>query len=188
MSVRQDGKTTVIVLDGIRNLVLSEIEIKTDDMFKRNVYVNGYTYTLYNLVFGSGSYRDLIVPMNEYLYLSDQLEILIDNGDDAPIEIDSVSVSYQAYDAIFQNTRSPVTLYFGNDAISEPPRYDIINYKEHILAEGYGISVVGEIFEQSIESSKVPSTPDYTMLFNIIIVVVAVLLAVLLIIRLKKVK
>jgi hypothetical protein len=188
MSVRQDGKTTVIGLDGLRNLTLSEIEIKTDDMFKRNVYVNGHAYTLYNLVFGSGSYRDLTVPMNGYMCLSDQLDILIDNGDDAPIEIDSVSVSYTVYDAVFQNTRSPVTLYLGDDAISGPPRYDIINYKEHIIAEGYGISGIGEISEQSVESEKVPITPDYTMLFNIIIVVAAVLLAVLLIIQLKKVK
>jgi hypothetical protein len=127
VNVRQDGKTTIITLYGLKNLALSEIEIETADMFKRNVRVNGGVRTLYNLTFGSGSYSDLTVPMNGYLCLSDQLEISVDNGDDAPINIDAVSVSYAAYDAVFQNTNSPVTLYFGNDAVSEPPRYDIVN-------------------------------------------------------------
>jgi hypothetical protein len=157
-------------------------------MFKRDVYVNGYAHTLYNLTFGSGNYRDLTVPMNEYRCPSDQLEISIDNGDDAPIAIDAVSVSYTAYDAVFQNTNAPVTLYFGNDAISEPPRYDITSYKEHILAEGYGISDIGNITERSGESARTRNAFDYTMLFNIMIVVVAVLLAVLLIVRLRKAK
>jgi hypothetical protein len=188
MNVRQDGKTTVITLYGLKNLALSEIEIKTNSMFKRTVYVNGDVHTLYNLTFGSGSYRDLTVPMNGYRCLSDQLEITIDNGDDAPIAPDAVSVSYPAYDAVFQNTSSPVTLYFGNDAISEPPRYDIISYKEHILAEGYGASDIGAIAEQGVKPSETPKTPDYTMLFNITIVVVAVLLAGLLIARLRRVK
>jgi hypothetical protein len=188
MNVRQDGKTTVITLYGLKNLALSEIEIKTNSMFKRNVYVNGDVRTLYNLTFGSGSYRDLTMSMNGYPCLSDQLEIIIDNGDDAPIAPDAVSVSYLAYDAVFQNTRSPVTLYFGNDAISEPPRYDIMSYKEHILAEGYGTSDIGAISEQPEKPSETPKTPDYTMLFNITIVVVAVLLAVLLITRLRRLK
>jgi hypothetical protein len=188
ISVRQDGKTTVVVLDGLRNLALSEIKIKTDSMFKRNVHVNGYTHTLYNLVFGSENYRDLTLPMNGYLCLSNHIEILIDNGDDAPIEIDSVSVSYLTYDAVFQNTSFPVTLYFGNDAISESPRYDIVNYKEHILSEGYGKSNIGDISERSIKSPETSNAPDYTVLFNITIVVAAILLAALLITRLKRVK
>jgi len=188
MAVEQDEKATVVILSGLKNLELSEIELKTDSMFKRNVYINGSPHVLYNLTFGSKSYRDLTIRLNGYQCRSDQLEIRIENGDDTPIQLDSISVSYLAYDIIFQNTQNPITLYFGNVEIARPPQYDIAGYRENILAEGYGSSAIGEIIELPAEPSKNTDAPDYTMVFNIVIVLVAVLLAVILIIRLKKVK
>jgi hypothetical protein len=188
MTVRQDKKTTVIALNGLRNLTLTDIEIKTDSMFKRNVSVNGVSHTLYNLVFGGERYRGLTLPMNRYQCPSDQLEIRVDNGDDVPIEVDSVTVSYLTYDVVFQNTRAPVTLYFGGNGISEPPRYDIASYKEHILAEGYGRTGISEITGQPVEPPQEAAPPDYTLFFNITIIAAAVLLAALLATRLKKVK
>ncbi|MDR1322744.1 MAG: hypothetical protein LBK56_15210 [Gracilibacteraceae bacterium] len=190
MSVRQEGKTTVVALDGLKNLTLSEIELQTGDMFKREVYVNGSARTLYNLVFAGGGYRDLTIPMNGYQCLSDRLELQIHNGDDLPIQPDAVAVSYLAYDVVFQNTQTPVTLYFGGDEHSAPPRYDIMSYKEYILAEGYSRSAVGEISESPVFSTEEEETaaPDYTPLFNITIVAAAVLLTAVLVTRLKKIK
>ncbi|MDR1061015.1 MAG: hypothetical protein LBL83_07375, partial [Clostridiales bacterium] len=89
---------------------------------------------------------------------------------------------------VFQNTGLPVTLYFGNGAISAPPRYDIASYKEHVLAEGYGKAGIGEISERPAKLSKESGAPDYTALFNATIIAAAVLLAALLLMRLKNVK
>jgi hypothetical protein len=188
MSARQDGKSTVIALDGLKNLALSEIVIETDSMFKRNVHANGSAHALYNLVFGEERYRDLTMPMGGFQCPSDRLELRIDDGDDAPISVDSVLVSYLAYDVVFQNTGLPVTLYFGNGEILAPPRYDISGYKEHILAEGYGRASIGEIAERPAKLSEESGAPDYTALFNATIIVAAVLLAAVLATRLKNVK
>jgi hypothetical protein len=188
VTVAQDGKTTVAVLNGLRNLVLSEIEIETDSMFKRNVYVNGVAHTLYNLTFGSDRYRDLVIPMNRYQCASDRLELRIDNGDDSPIHLESVSVSYLTYDMVFQNTQTPAVLYFGNTEIAGPLQYDIIRYKEYILAQGYGKADISEISALPVEPPEELNIPDYTALFNVTIIAAAVLLAGLLIARLKKVR
>ena len=187
ITIEEDSKTTVVTLSGLKNIVLSEIEIKTDSMFKRNIYVNGASHTLYNLAFENKHYRELTIPMAGYQCDSDTLELRISNGDDAPIKIDSISISYLAYDIVFQNTPEPVTLYFGNNEISTPPQYDIIRYKEHVLAEGYGKASIGEISQLSTEDIK-ESNVDYTMIFNITVVAVAILLAAVLIVRIKKVK
>ena len=187
ITIKEDNKITIITLNGLKNIVLSEIEIKTDSMFKRNIYVDGASHTLYNLAFGNKHYRELTIPMAGYQCNSDTLELRISNGDDAPIKIDSISVSYLAYDIVFPNTQEPVTLYFGNKEISIPPQYDIIRYKEHVLAEGYGKASIGEISQLSTEDVK-KSNIDYTMIFNITVVAVAILLAFILIVRIKKVK
>ena len=187
ITIEEDSKTTVVTLSGLKNIVLSEIEIKTDSMFKRNIYVNGASHTLYNLAFENKHYRELTIPIAGYQCDSDTLELRISNGDDAPIKIDSISISYLAYDIVFQNTPEPVTLYFGNNEISTPPQYDIIRYKEHVLAEGYGKASIGEISQLSTEDIK-ESNVDYTMIFNITVVAVAILLAAVLIVRIKKVK
>ena len=187
MEIRQEEKTTVVILSGLKNLEISEIEFETDSMFKRNVYVNGKPHELYNLTFGSENYRDLTINLDGYQCLSDELEIRIENGDDMPIQLSSVSLSYLAYDVIFQNTRNPIVLYFGNDE-AEKPRYDIAAYKENILSQGYSKANIGEMIELPAETPDEADKTDYTTIFNVVIIVVAVSLAAVLLVRIKKIK
>jgi hypothetical protein len=186
MTFRQEGKSTVIALEGLKNLALSEVKLDTESIFKREVSVNGSYHLLYNLAFGQERYRQLTIPLQGYQHLSDRLELQIHNGDDAPIQVDSVRVSYLACELVFQNREAPVTLYFGSEAVTAPPQYDIASYKEHILAAGYGKAAAGEI-TQLPGQDDAGASPDYTGLFNITIIAAAVLLVLLLVIRLKKV-
>jgi hypothetical protein len=173
-------------LDGLKNLMLSEIEIGTDSLFKREIEVNGRFYPLYNLVFGEERYRRLTIPMDGYQCLPDRLELQIRNGDDDPIQVDSVRVSYFACDMVFPNRDAPAALYFGDDDVIAPPQYDIASYKEHILAAGYSKGAIGEIAPQPAGTPESAPAFDYTKLFNVTIIAASVLLAALLLTRLKK--
>lgn len=182
-SVNEDNKTTVISLKGIRHLPISGIEIDTGDMFKRDVNVAGFRQTLYNLRFGDEKYKNLTISLSGYKSMSDTLEIHINNGDDSPIKINSITVSYLSDELIFKDPGGNVKLYFNNIQTSLPPQYDIGSYNEYIIAQGYDTLHIGQIKQLAPESEKEDKF-DYGLILNITIALVAVVLAYLIIKRL----
>jgi len=68
-----------------------------------------------------------------------------------------------------------------------PKSYDISNYKEYILDEGYDILNIREIVElPRKEPETKPPEYDYKLIFNISIILVAVIMAVIIFLKIKK--
>jgi hypothetical protein len=186
-TTEERGTATIIKIKGIRNLSLSSITLKTDSIFKRNVTFDGRaSKMLYNLDFQNTKYKDLTIPLDQYRATADTVEMVIDNKDDKPIKILGVESTYMVDELIFDgSTLDGYVLRFGNNEIQTPKSYDISNYKEQILNEGYDILNIKEI---KSESSKTPSKPqsDYKLIFNITILVVATAMCIIIVLKLKK--
>ena len=186
-STEEREHTTAIKIQGLKNLKLSSITLKTDSIFKRRVTFDGSnSKVLYNLDFASTSYRDLTIPLSSYRVTSDTAEVIIENKDDKPIEVSGIEAKYLADELVFDGSKSSeYILRFGNSEIQTPKKYDISNYKELILKEGYDVLKVKELKE---ESSKVPIKEqyDYKLIFNISISLAAVVMGIIVFLKLKK--
>jgi hypothetical protein len=180
-----EGKNTFIQLEGLKHVKINDVTLRTDDLFKRTARFGGYNYkTLYNLAFGEDVYQDLTIAFNSYYTNDELLVITIENGDDAPIQIDGVTLTYFTDEIIFkgENEKS-CTLSFGNASITAPPVYDIANYQDLIIKEGYDLLTLGPI---QTESADIPLERDFTMVFNIVVAAVAVLLGVVIFMALRR--
>ncbi len=120
------------------------------------------------------------------------LTITIDDKDDKAIAIKSIIVKYYFDEIIFdggngdasKNNNNNITLKFGNPAIVEPPKYDISNYKELILKEGYDVVLVDEVKTVVTEAQK--QEYDYKLIFNVVVSIVAVVLGIIFLLKLKR--
>ncbi len=186
-TTEEKEKTTVIKIKGLKNLKLSSITLKTDSMFKRLVTFNGFeSEMLYNLEFESTKYKDLTIPLAQYRVTTDTAEITINNNDDKPIKILGIEAKYLVDELIFEGSKAEeYTLKYGNSQGIAPKSYDISNYKDQILKEGYDVLSIKDI---KTNTTKTPEKQqfDYKLIFNIVICVVAVALGVIIIGKLRK--
>ncbi|EKQ56844.1 MULTISPECIES: hypothetical protein [unclassified Clostridium] len=186
-SAEERRNTTVLKIQGLRNLKLSSITLKTDNIFKRKVtFDGGISKVLYNLNFENAAYSDLTIQLNLYKVADDTVEIVIDNKDDEPITVQGIEAKYIADELIFDGSKSDeFTLKFGNAEIQNPKNYDISNYKDLILKEGYDVLDIREIKGESSIISIKPQN-DYKLIFNIIISVTAIVMGIIIFLKLKK--
>lgn len=186
-SVEERANSTVVKIQGFKNLKLSSITLKTDSIFKRNITFDGSaSKILYNLNFENISYKDLTIPLASYRVTADTAEIVIDNKDDRPIKVLGIEAKYFVDELIFEGSNtSEYTLRFGNSEVQTPKSYDISSYREMILNEGYDVLIVNEIKE---EPSKVAMKPQYyyKLIFNVTICVVAVVMSIIVFMKLQK--
>lgn len=188
-SAQTVDKTTVIKIKGLKNLKVESITIKTDSMFKRAVSFEGVaSKTLYNLNFKDTQYNDTVLPLNSYKVKEAEAELIIQNGDDKPININEIQVNFLLDELIFDGSNGDkFTLKFGNSKVTTPPSYDIANYKDEIIREGYDVLDMGEIKVQQQNQEQAEPTQDFSWIFNIVISVVAVIMGVVIVLKLKKV-
>lgn len=186
-TVEERGNNTVIKVPALRNLKLSSIAIKTDSMFKREVSFEGVYKMLYNLDFEDTKYRDLTILLEQYRITSNTAEIIIYNKDDKPIEIKGVEANYLVDELVFEGSKAGrYTLRFGNSEMLSPKSYDISNYREQIINEGYDMLSLQEIKQEQIPQVYQEPKKDYRMVFNITITAVALIMGVILFLKLKK--
>lgn len=183
----EEGRTTVIKVSGLKNVKISEVRFLTQAQFKRPVFfAGGQQKTLYHLTFGGSEYQDLTLPFDGYQERTDTLEIKIENGDDRPITVEQVSLTYLTDELIFPGKATgEYTLIFG-DQDKAAPIYDLSSYRDLVLEEGYDhlslTKITGEL------SAETPEKADYTTVFNVIVVVVALLLGFIILLHLKRTK
>lgn len=186
-TTEERDNNTVVKIQGLRNLKLSSITLKTDSIFKRNVTFDGsVSKVLYNLDFANTSYKDVTIALSLYRASGDTCEIVIYNKDDKPISVAGIEAKYIADELVFEGSKSnEYTLEFGNNEIKTPKKYDIASYRELILNEGYDVLNVKEIKE---EPSKTPNKPqyDYKLIFNIAISAIAIVMGIIVFLKLKK--
>jgi hypothetical protein len=189
-TVETKDKKTTILIDGIKNLRLYDLQIETDSMFIRNVGVSmGVGKELYNLSINGTAYTDTILPLNRQVSESDKFSVIINDADDRPINITGIIVRYYADDLVFEGGVGVYKLEFGADMSVEAPVYDIERYKNEILKGQIDRLVLGEI-------TYVPAAPEAVgiqrdlnfqkLFFNIVVSAISILLGVLILIKLKK--
>lgn len=187
-SVEEQGNVTVVKLKGLKNLKLNNITVKTDSIFKRNVDFNGIvSKMLYNLEFKNMKYEDLTIPFDSYRVETDEAEIKIENKDDKPIKISGVEAKYLVDELVFENSKTGgYTLKYGNSELKTPKSYDISNYREQILNEGYDRLNITLIKKEPASDNFKALNINYKLIFNITILVVAVIMGVIILKKLKK--
>ena len=185
-TVEEKEKETIVKVANVRNLKLDSITIETDSLFKRKFnFENGDGKTLYNLNFQNVTYKDMTLPLNSYVTNEDTAILTIENNDDKPIEIKSILVKYLADELVFDGSQGGnFLLRFGNEEIQTPPKYDIANFQEYIISEGYDVLNIKDIEVKPIQVKEQKSY-DYKMIFNFVIVLVAVALGAIILRKLK---
>jgi len=184
-SVEEKDKLTYINIEGLKNLRLAEITIASASMFKRYVGTSfGMGKELYNLTFNDTSYTDTTISFERQISRDSNFSLMIDNGDDKPINISGLTVKYYADDLVFAGDDSEqYTLVFGADHTISAPVYDIERYKLEILSGDTGRLAIKEI---RFNDKEEPPQDKFKMIFNIVVIVVAVVLGALILIKLRK--
>jgi hypothetical protein len=188
-TVKSKDKKTEIIIEGLKNLRLCDLTIETDSMFMRNVRASdGTRKELYYLSINDTAYTDTTLPLNRYILFDDTYTVIIDDADDKPINIKSITVRYYADDLIFEGrTGETYTLEFGIDSVRTAPVYDIIRYKNEILKGPVDMLSLGKIrYAEFTEPEPERNTASLKIVFNIMVIVIALLLGALIVFRLKK--
>jgi len=189
-------RTTKILIEGVKNLRLCDLQIETDSMFIRNVSaLGGNGKELYNLSVNGTTYTDTVLPLNRKVSETEIFTVIINDGDDKPINIEGIVARYYADDLVFQgnefqgnvfqrNLGDVYKLEFGVDLSRSAPVYDIERYKTEILKGPIDRLELGEIVYVQAEPESEPVS--YRIIFNIVIVVVGIMLGLLIILKLRK--
>jgi len=185
--VETKDKMTKILIKGLKNLRLCDLQIETDSMFIRNVKVqSGNQKELYNLSVNGTVYNDTVLPLNRRISEDEEFTLYIMDGDDKPINIKGITVRYYADDLVFQRGGSGgvYKLEFGDNFTRSAPVYDIQRYKNEILKGAIDRLVLGNIVYVKVEPEREPVS--YKIIFNIVVIAISILLAALIILKLKK--
>ncbi|MCL1804999.1 MAG: DUF3999 domain-containing protein [Clostridiales bacterium] len=184
-TVGSGGRATNIAISGLRNLRLYDVTIHTGSMFKRYARTpHGVGKELYNLSFSGMSYTDTAIPLNWSISHDDEYVVILDDGDDKPIAVDSITVRYYADEVVFEGKAGEsYILEFGRDASKRAPVYDIERYKSDVLRGPIDKASISEILYAPEQGAP---ARDYRLLFNIVIVAVALLLGAVIVLKLRK--
>jgi len=184
-----DGRYTIIQLHGLRNVRINELTLHTDSRFQRPVtFAGGRRTELYNLNLAASEqyFQNLTLSFNGYSGREDILEVVIHNGDNAPIDIKNIELTYFADEIVFAvGNATSATLLFGNPTVTHPPVYDIANYRALILNAGFDVLPLRDIILLEISATPVPER-DFSFVFNIVVVAVSLLLGTVILVRLRK--
>ena len=172
----------------IRNLPLTAFELHTNSMFQRRVQLQRHradadygivtyadTAMLYNLPFQELVLRNTTIEMGGDLY--DGLAFVIDNGNDTPLEIEGVSLTYSAHKLLFRAEAGVQYHLLLGDPGLPAPSYDIAGYLTRIL-EYEPISAATAAAPQQIVVAppEEPKGPDGKLFLNLAVGAASILL------------
>lgn len=185
-----EEKETKITLKGVKNLPLESIVIDTDDIFNRSVMIGGRTQALYNYAFQNVEVKNTTFKLGGQQFNTDNLELVISNGDDRPVDIKGIELVYRKTYLVFaSNDTDQYTLKFSDVDFNKKPSYDIVKYQDLILKEGYDLCDAGEIEMMSMSeqsSGKENNFLNGRFIFNVTITIVAIVLIWILFIAVKR--
>jgi hypothetical protein len=183
--VETEDKITRILIEGLKHLRLCDLQIETDSMFIRNVGAGGNEKELYNLSINGTTYTDTVLPLNRQISENETFTVIINDGDDKPINITGINARYYADDLVFQGNSGDVyKLEFGADMSRTAPVYDIERYKNEILKGPIDRLVLGEIVYAQIVPER--EVVFLRVIFNIVVMSIGVMLCALIVRKLKK--
>jgi len=184
-TTRSHDKKTDILIEGLQNLRLCDVTIYSDSMFMRTAITPyGDRKEIYSLVFDGVPYADTTMDLHRDTPQDAVYTITIDDGDDKPIHIETITVQYYADEIVFEGVAGEsYTLEFGRDPAKTAPVYDIARYGTEILKGEIDSVTMGEIIYTGAASAP---ERDYRTVFNIVIVVVALLLGAVILRKLRR--
>jgi hypothetical protein len=185
-TVESEDKKTKIIIEDLKNLRLCDLTLETDSIFSRTVNApGGVKKELYHLAVNDTVYTDTTLPRNRHVAQDTPYTLTIDDADDKPIIIKSITVRYYADDLIFEGRAGETyTLEFGLDSVKTAPVYDIGRYRNEILKGPIDQLSLGAI--RYAETSPEPKMVINKIVFNVVVVLVTLLLAVLIVLRLRR--
>jgi len=184
-TVENENRRTKIIIEELKNLRLCDLVIETNSMFIRTASAPwAIQKELYNLSVNGTSYTDTALPFNRQVSQDEKFTVIINNGDDKPIDIKGITARYFADELVFQADAGLYTLEFGVDLTRAAPVYDIERYKTEILKGPIDRLMLGEIaFAQPLPERK---EFPLKLAFNIVVILIALFLGVLIVLKLKK--
>lgn len=193
---RQEVKSaTVITLKGIANLPVRAVSIEAAGLFHRPTRVISGDIGAPAAVFGSGYLFQSTLKGPEPLRNSlpveinrpmETLSLIIENGDNPPLEIQSVTLAYSADTLIFEAAPGKAyTLQYGN---SEAPRpqYDLERFRGEIAQQAMGTASLGGETAAPVLEAPEAQGPGLKAVFSGMIFLMALVLAWLAIRGMKK--
>ena len=185
-NVEVNDQRTKVTIAGLKNLRLHDITIETDSMFKRTVVVPGQRVELYNLIFDHREQRQTTITLQGQAPQGETYGITILDGDDQPININSIIVRYYAHHVIFEGRAGEIyTMEFGAHLGRVAPVYDIARYQADILKAEIDLAQINEI---NVVTETITPLRDYRGLYNGTIIVVTLILTAVIVLKLKQKK
>ena len=180
--VEESGKTIInIPASELKNIRINTIEILTDSMFQRDVSLppSFGSHRLCNLTFENLSIVDTTIELDAKIYYGDNdFSITIQNGDDKPINIQGINITYISDLLVFKSEAGKsYTLAFGNETLNAPV-YDISSYSNYVikLDEPIDLCSLSAIETETAQTPPKTSEIDETLIMNIALGVVTVVL------------
>lgn len=172
----KDGETLVSIYNPDK-LRIFKIQVFTDDIFNREYSLlsqNAYLYGMGRLSSEQGG--NIINIYQDYSREEgENLDLVIYNRDDRPINIERIVLSYYIDRLVFKSTaRDDYRMLVGNKD-ARAPYYDIISYKSDIEAQERELAVFGGTKENTIEQ-KMENEFNMKIILNIVVIATSIFL------------
>ncbi len=183
---REVGTATEIQIKNVDNLPVNAMSIEASGLFKRPCQIVSGENEAVATVFGSGYLFQSTLkgsePLRNSLPVSiyqpvDSLTLVIENGDNPPLDIQSVTLEYVSDAVVFQTVQGKTyTLQYGNPSATKP-QYDLEQFRGEISLQQIGTAVLNA--EKAVAVSKQPSKTvvNQKAIFSGVIFLVALVLA-----------
>lgn len=185
--VRTENETsTLITLNKVGNIPFRSVSMAAQGLFHRRCRIISGNAEETGAEFGSGYlYQSTLKgpePLKNSLTMeitqpSDSLTLVIENGDNPPLDITSLTLEYYADAVIFEAVPGKTyTLQYGNPAASKPS-YDLEQFRSEISQQKIGTATLMD--ETAVDSPKEPphTGVNQKAIFSGLIFLVGVVLA-----------
>ncbi len=182
----EKGTATHITLKNVGNIPFHSLSMDAGGLFHRPCRIISGDNPETGALFGNGYlYQSTLKgpdPLKNSLSMeiykpADSLVLVIENGDNPPLDIKSLTLEYHADAVIFEPAPGKnYTLQYGNPAASRPS-YDLEQFRSEISQQKIGTATLQD--EAPLEAPKAPTPAGVNQktLFSGLIFLVAVVLA-----------
>lgn len=189
--VKTEKSDSIVTIANKQRLSIKQITLDVESDFQRNYTVYGENPNgtilkrgeIYNLQLENVKVAGTKIDFSNNPISTPTINIKINNRDDRPLTIKSISIEYYIDKLVFPGVgNTPYQLYFGNEKATKP-KYEIELQKAYIEKEQHDSSQLGAI-QAKFKEMPAPGSVNMKYVFNGIIVAISLLMIVLLITRL----
>lgn len=185
---------SIVTLANPQKLRIKQVKFSIEDNFQREYQVYGESASktvlkkgeLYNLQLENVKIAEKVIEFGYHPISSAALILKINNRDDRPLVINSISIEYYLDKLIFPDDgNAPYQLYFGNSSAAKPS-YEIALQQKYIDREAQDDCALGAMQTKQEAAAPAPGSMNTKYVFNGVIIAVSILLIGFLITKLGK--